>query len=120
MVITLNPLLKVSAGQWNTLVNFASAPPIMLDQHVIGDRSFVNGELSHPYGRGINFQLEVPSLDEVARRCAQQGLSLFLPIEERWYRQGTKEVGQRQLIVAYPDGYLVRCMQSLGSRSAAA
>lgn len=90
---------------------------VMLEQHSLGDRSFVNGELAHPYGRGINFQLAVPSLDDVAYRCAQHGLSLFLPVEERWYRQGTEEVGQRQLIVADPDGYLVRCMQSLGTRS---
>lgn len=41
-------------------------------------------------------------------------------MEVRWYRQGAEEVGARQLIVADPDGYLVRCKQSLGSRSAAA
>ncbi|WP_312807032.1 hypothetical protein [Comamonas sp.] len=36
MVITLNPLLKVSAGQWNTLVNFASALCGLADQICIG------------------------------------------------------------------------------------
>lgn len=93
---------------------------LMLEQHSPGDRSFVNGELSHPYGRGINFQLEVPSLDEIVDRCVRQCIVLFLPVEERWYRQGTGEVGQRQMIVADPDGYLVRCMQSLGTRSTGA
>lgn len=90
---------------------------IMLEQHGPGDRSFVNGELAPPLGRGINFQLEVPSVDEIADRCARQGIALFWPMEERWYRQGDHEVGQRQMIVADPDGYLVRCMQSLGTRS---
>jgi NAD(P)-dependent dehydrogenase (short-subunit alcohol dehydrogenase family) len=39
MVITLNPLLKVSAGQWNTLVNFASALCGLPDQICIGTNS---------------------------------------------------------------------------------
>jgi hypothetical protein len=39
MVITLNPLLKVSAGQWNTLVNFASALCGLADQICIGTNS---------------------------------------------------------------------------------
>jgi catechol 2,3-dioxygenase-like lactoylglutathione lyase family enzyme len=90
---------------------------IMLEEHGLGDRSFVNGELTYPFGRGINFQLEVPALQDVVNRCDQLGISFFLPVEDRWYRQGTVELGQRQLIVADPDGYLVRCMQSLGTRS---
>ena len=44
MVITLNPLLKVSAGQWNTLVNFASALCGLADQICIGtNRRLRNG-----------------------------------------------------------------------------
>ena len=31
----------------------------MLEQHSSGDRSFVNGELEHSLGRGINFQMEM-------------------------------------------------------------
>ncbi|GAB2705451.1 bleomycin resistance protein [Comamonas sediminis] len=90
---------------------------IMLEQHCPGDRSFVNGALAQPFGRGINFQLAVPSVDEIADRCARQGIALFWQMEERWYRQGNHEVGRRQMIVADPDGYLVRCMQPLGTRS---
>lgn len=56
-------------------------------------------------------------MDEIANRCAQQGIALFWPMEERWNPQGNHEVGQRQMIVADPDGYLVRCMQPLGTRS---
>lgn len=93
---------------------------IMLEQHASSDRSFVNGALELPFGRGINFQLEIPSVDQVLARCEHQGIELFLSAEERWYRRGEEWVGQRQFIVADPDGYLVRCMQSLGTRSAAA
>ncbi len=89
---------------------------IMLDQRSTTGRDWVNGPLEAPFGRGVNFQLQVPSVDAVAERCARQGIALFWPLEDRWYRRGAEEVGQRQMIVADPDGYLVRCAQSLGMR----
>lgn len=92
---------------------------LMLEQHCTGEGSFVNGELERPFGRGMNLQIEVPSLGAVMERCSEQGIGLFRPAEERWYRRGTEEVGLRQLIVADPDGYLARCIQWLGTRSAA-
>jgi hypothetical protein len=39
MVITLNPLLKFSAGQWNTLVNFGLALCGLAGQDCIGTNS---------------------------------------------------------------------------------
>ncbi|QMV71347.1 hypothetical protein HS961_10350 [Comamonas piscis] len=54
MVITLNPLLKVSAGQWNTLVNFASALCGLPDQICIG----TNTQLPDG-GQDALFQLDV-------------------------------------------------------------
>ena len=37
---------------------------------------------------------------------------------ERWYRKNGAEVGNRQFVVADPDGYLLRFFEDLGSRAA--
>jgi GNAT superfamily N-acetyltransferase len=39
-------------------------------------------------------------------------------LEERWYRENEIENGQRQFVVADPDGYLLRFFTDLGQRSA--
>ena len=93
---------------------------LMLEQYNADDgRSWVNGGvLQAPFGRGMNLQIAVPDLDAVIARCAQRNISLFWPLEERWYRRDDQELGQRQCIVADPDGYLARCVQSLGTRPA--
>ncbi|MEO9168740.1 MAG: VOC family protein, partial [Aestuariivirga sp.] len=36
--------------------------------------------------------------------------------EEKWYRAGDEEVGQRQFLVQDPDGYLLRLCQPIGRR----
>ena len=36
------------------------------------------------------------------------GLVVLVPIEERWYRHDQSEKGNRQFVVADPDGYLLR------------
>jgi hypothetical protein len=42
--------------------------------------------------------------------------SVFLPLEDKWYRSNDFEIGQRQFIVMDPDGYLLRFAQRLGQR----
>ncbi|HEY0476960.1 MAG TPA: hypothetical protein VGD37_05520 [Kofleriaceae bacterium] len=37
-------------------------------------------------------------------------------MEERWYRRNDHEVGNRQFVVADPDGYLLRFFGDLGQR----
>lgn len=36
--------------------------------------------------------------------------------EERWYRQGEEEFGNRQFVLIDPDGYLLRFFTDLGRR----
>ena len=43
-------------------------------------------------------------------------LVIVIELEERWYRQVTIERGNRQFVVADPDGYLLRFYQNLGVR----
>lgn len=93
---------------------------LMLEQLDLAARQWITADLQPPYGRGINFQIQVPDLDAVIARCTHQQLPFYLPPEERWYRRGDEEVGQRQCIVQDPDGYLIRLAQSLGVRALAA
>lgn len=89
---------------------------LMLDQQSKTGKDWTLAPMERPFGRGLNLQLEVPDLDVIIASCEQRGISLYLPPQERWYRAGAQEVGQRQLIVADPDGYLARCITPLGCR----
>jgi catechol 2,3-dioxygenase-like lactoylglutathione lyase family enzyme len=90
---------------------------LMLDQAGVG-RTWATARLETPLGRGINFQLSVPSIKPVIERLRAVGWPLFGEPEEKWYRTGTTEAGVRQLLVQDPDGYLLRPQESLGTRSA--
>ncbi len=87
----------------------------MLEQIGAG-RSFCAAPLERPYGRGVNFQIRVDGVVDLLRRVQAVGIPLVLPMEERWYRQGANERGNRQFVVADPDGYLLRFFQDMGTR----
>lgn len=89
---------------------------IMIEQPT--ERGFVNGALAHPYGRGVNLEIEVSDVDTLLLHVKAAGVDPWLPLEERWYRRSNVEVGNRQFIVADPDGYLLRFAQDLGERPA--
>jgi catechol 2,3-dioxygenase-like lactoylglutathione lyase family enzyme len=90
---------------------------LMLDQAGLG-RTWVTGPFESPLGRGVNFQLSVPSVDSVLARLNAAGWPLFGEPEVTWYRTGAAETGVRQFLVQDPDGYLVRPQESLGRRAA--
>jgi catechol 2,3-dioxygenase-like lactoylglutathione lyase family enzyme len=87
---------------------------LMLEQPT--GRSFVAAELEHPYGRGVNLQIEVSDVEALHAIVAACGTPLFLPLEEKWYWHDDQLVGNRQFIVQDPDGYLLRFFQDLGAR----
>jgi len=89
---------------------------LMLEQPT--GRSFVVGELAHPYGRGVNLQIEVSEVAALYARVGAAGAPLHLPLEDRWYRRDETLLGNRQFVVQDPDGYLLRCFQDLGERPA--
>ncbi|TCT41092.1 bleomycin resistance protein [Martelella mediterranea] len=90
------------------------AAQLMLDTVGMG-RTF-DGVADGLSGRGVNFQIEVTDPDHIVRVLADAEWPLFLPIEEKWYRRGSEEVGNRQFCVRDPDGYLLRLTRSLGAR----
>lgn len=89
---------------------------LMLEQPTAASRVWLLAGLTYPYGRGVNFQIKVTAVDDVYARVIATGLKPFLPMEEKWYRHADHQVGNRQFIVADPDGYLLRFFQDLGSR----
>jgi catechol 2,3-dioxygenase-like lactoylglutathione lyase family enzyme len=86
---------------------------LMLEQ---GPGDWQTGELQHAYGRGINFQIEVPSVSRILEALSLASIDLFRPPVESWYRAGAVEHGQREFLVQDPDGYLLRFCEVLGER----
>ena len=72
--------------------------------------------LSYPFGNGINFQLEVTSLDNIYNNLKEKGYKITFDIEENWYRQGEKLLGNREFLIQDPDGYLLRFSEDLGEK----
>lgn len=101
---------------------------LMVQEAAGPGRRFRTAPLSNPFGRGVNFQLAVVDVDAVHDRVLASRFPPLIPLEERWYRvdvvhpggrfpvAGPTEVGNRQFLVADPDGYLWRPFQDLGSR----
>ena len=88
---------------------------LMLEE--LSPDSWLTGELVPPFGRGINFEIQIDGLDEVLAALAAANIPLFRGPEEAWYRDGEFYHGQRQFLVQDPDGYLLRLCVSLGTRS---
>lgn len=72
-----------------------------------------------PFGRGMNLEISLPTIAPQLAALERAAYPLLLAPEEKWYRQGDREIGQRQFIVADPDGYYLRFCESLGHRPAA-
>lgn len=90
---------------------------LMIDQIGMG-RTFqlAGATLERPLGRGLNLQIRVADVLAILSRLGEAGIDLYLPLEEKWYRRDDSEVGNRQFVVADPDGYLLRCFEDLGRR----
>lgn len=88
---------------------------IMFEQIGIS-RNWITDTLEKPYGRGINFQIEVSDIDKLYRSVKNSGKKIFLDIEEKWYETDLGQTGNKQFIVQDPDGYLLRFFEDLGSK----
>lgn len=89
---------------------------LMLDQIDPADanRNWITGEMTHPFGRGINLEMGITDLDAVYQRI-QPTPHLYRPMEAKWYRAGDVAIGVRQFLCQDPDGYLLRFQQDIGS-----
>ena len=75
---------------------------------------WATSDLEHPYGRGINFQFSVEDVGIIITSLRSNGIQLFRPLTESWYRGGEVLYGQKEFLVQDPDGYLLRFAQDIG------
>jgi uncharacterized glyoxalase superfamily protein PhnB len=104
---------------------------LMIQEAAGPGRRFRTAPLELPSGRGVNFQLRVEDVDALHARAVEAGVDVVVPMEERWYRvdvaesggrwqvKGPAEAGNRQFVLADPDGYLWRPFRDLGMRPVA-
>jgi catechol 2,3-dioxygenase-like lactoylglutathione lyase family enzyme len=65
-------------------------------------------ELEYPYGRGINFQIEVENIEVILQNLKNHNISLFRDAMINNYSGFT----QKEFIVQDPDGCLLRFSQA--------
>ena len=87
---------------------------IMIEQPT--GRALVAGELTYPYGRGINLQIEVSDVESLYSQAKAAGSVMYLHLEDKWYRRDQTLLGNRQFVVHDPEGYLLRFFEDLGQR----
>jgi catechol 2,3-dioxygenase-like lactoylglutathione lyase family enzyme len=122
--------LHKSLRFWRDLCNFAVAfdrfddgfayldldgAQIMLEERG-RSRDWVTGPLEIPLGRGVNFQISIPTIEPILAALAHAGWPLFMGPEQKWYRTGGVETGVHQFLVQDPDGYLIRFSVRIGER----
>jgi catechol 2,3-dioxygenase-like lactoylglutathione lyase family enzyme len=82
--------------------------------------AWLTGPLEPPFGRGINFQMEVADIEGIVERLNAINHAFFRRLRETWYETSpTTEEGQLEFLIQDPDGYLLRFARGLGTRTRA-
>ena len=85
-------------------------------QEISDDDKWDVAPLSYPFGNGINFQLEVYNVEDIYNSLKDNNYKIAFDIEENWYRQDNKLLGNKEFLVQDPDGYLLRFSEDLGEK----
>jgi len=89
---------------------------LMLEAAAGPGRRFRTAPLERPFGRGVNLQIQCANVERLHATVIAAGGEIVIPLETRWYRVGETERGNRQFVVADPDGYLLRFTRDLGAQ----
>ena len=89
---------------------------IMLEQ--FHESGWNTGTLETPFGRGVNFQIEVREIAPLLTALEKMVHPLYREAKETWRRVNTELIGETEFLVQDPDGYLLRFSQYVGSRPA--
>ncbi|CCG88548.1 bleomycin resistance protein [Erwinia piriflorinigrans] len=79
------------------------------------DQGWNTAELTRPFGRGVNFQIEIDDVNPVLASLQDRHIPLYRQLRDNFYHIGTAEVCQREFLVQDPDGYLLRFSQYIES-----
>lgn len=85
-------------------------------QEIAADDKWNIAPLTYPFGNGINFQLEIEDVQKVYDDLKNNNYEITFDIEENWYRQDNKLLGNKEFLVKDPDGYLLRFSEDLGEK----
>lgn len=108
---------KVSYDRPENKFAFISLGKIQFMLQEISDNDkWALAPLTYPFGNGINFQLEVDDVDAIYNSLKQNNYKIAFDIEENWYRQDDKLLGNKEFLVQDPDGYLLRFSEDLGEK----
>lgn len=69
------------------------------------------GDLQHPFGRGINFQIATDDVCKIADNIKANNIKLFRDIMINHYEHNGEITTEKEIIVQDPDGYLLRFSQ---------
>lgn len=88
---------------------------IML-QEITNNDKWEIAPLNHPFGNGINFQIEVNDVEAIYKSLKNINYPIFYDIEKNWYRENNILLGNKEFLVQDPDGYLLRFCEDLGEK----
>ena len=57
------------------------------------------------------------NVELIYNNLKSSGYKIAFEIEENWYRQDDKLLGNKEFLVQDPDGYLLRFSEDMGERS---
>ena len=88
----------------------------MLQEISKGDKWDI-APLAYPFGNGINFQLEVENVEKIYNSLKENNYKIAFEMEENWYRQNDKLLGNKEFLAQDPNGYLLRFSEDLGEKA---
>lgn len=77
---------------------------------------WITCKLEHPFGRGVNFQIEVDKIQPILDNLKRNNYPIFVEPKENWYRQDNQLLGNKEFLIQDPDGYLLRFVEDLGTK----
>ena len=63
------------------------------------------------------FKVEVENVDKIYSLLKENKYKIAFEMEENWYRQDNKLLGNKEFLVQDPDGYLIRFSEDLGEKN---
>jgi predicted enzyme related to lactoylglutathione lyase len=85
-------------------ISFGNAQ-IMLEQM---NGHWLTGQINYPFGKGINFQIEVDNAQTLRDKIVSNGYALFREIYQVEYKENEIVHLEKEFLVQDPDGYLLR------------
>lgn len=71
------------------------------------------GELKYPYGRGINFQIEIQNIENLINRLKDRDVALFREVFVSNYKINDVLIVEKEILLQDPDGYLLRFSETI-------